>query len=276
MRTKLIYRLLLLSGLGLAWSQGRCCMPHSASSRAPVVQPGAPARRSSPSSGERRATRARRRSPRASCTHCSTRRVPFGAGLQRDRLPPRGVEIAGTEGCRNEFIGGGQTNSRVTQDCSLRAQAGENIAVNPLDPSNILVGQNDSRIGFNHCGYAWTLDGGSHWGDQTPPFFQVPLLNQKPAEACANPTVAWDSEGNAYIAGTIFDIAAPENAVVVAKSNAKIHGAFFHSPDVGERVPGVQRTAPRRGHERRRGLRRQAVHRGGRARRRARSTTGST
>jgi hypothetical protein len=150
---------------------------------------------------------------------------------ERTGFHPRDVEIAGTEGCRNEFVGGGQTNSRVTQDCSLRAQAGEDIAVNPLDASNILVGQNDSRIGFNHCGYAWTLDGGSHWGDQTPPFFQVPLLNQKPAEVCADPTVAWDSEGNAYVAGTIFNIGAPENAVVVAKSNAKIHGAFFHSPD---------------------------------------------
>jgi hypothetical protein len=151
----------------------------------------------------------------------------------RANFRPGAVEIAGTEGCRNEFVGGGQTNSRVTQDCSLRAQAGETVAVNPLDAANILVGQNDSRVGFNHCGYAWTLDGGSHWGDQTPPFFEVPLLNQKPAQACANPTVTWDSQGNAYVAGTIFDVLDPYSGIVVAKSNPSIHGAFFHSPDSG-------------------------------------------
>ena len=93
------------------------------------------------------------------------------------------------------------------------------------------MGQNDARTGYNHCGYAWTLDGGAHWGDETPPFFQVPLLDKHAAEACSDPTVAWDSQGDAYIASTIYRVGAPQNAVVVAKSNPGIHGVYFHSPD---------------------------------------------
>jgi hypothetical protein len=43
--------------------------------------------------------------------------------------------------------------------------------------------------------------------------------------------VAWDSRGNAYIAAVLFHVKEPENGIVVAKSNAGIHGAYFHSPD---------------------------------------------
>jgi hypothetical protein len=61
------------------------------------------------------------------------------------------------------------------QDCSLRRQAEEVIAINPTDPDNLIAGQNDSRIGFNHCGYDFSLDGGKTWGDMVPPFYQLIL-----------------------------------------------------------------------------------------------------
>lgn len=70
-----------------------------------------------------------------------------------------------TEGCQNEFHGHGMTNTRVNQDCSLRRQAEETILINPTNENNIIAGQNDSRIGFNHCGYDWSFDGGKRWGD---------------------------------------------------------------------------------------------------------------
>ena len=150
---------------------------------------------STSSSGGPRQPGTSRASPRASCTRSSTRPERSvaepraqGSGRLRSRSPaPRAAATSSR--------GNGQTNTRVTQDCSLRSQAGEQIAVNPLDPNNILVGQNDARTGYNHCGYAWTLDGGAHWGDETPPFFQVPLLDKHAAEACSDPTVAWDSQG---------------------------------------------------------------------------------
>ena len=113
------------------------------------------------------------------------------------------VQIPATEGCQNQFSANGQVNTRVTQDCSLRAQAGEALAINPTDADNMLVSANDSRIGFNHCGYAWTRDAGAHWGEQTPPFFEFNLLDDHTADACSDPTVAWDSQGTAYIASKI-------------------------------------------------------------------------
>jgi hypothetical protein len=136
-----------------------------------------------------------------------------------------------TEGCQNVFHGHGMTNTRVNQDCSLRRQAEETILLNPRNERNIIAGQNDSRIGFNHCGYDWSFDGGKHWGDQVPPFWQFILLDGHTADACSDPTVAWDSRGNAYAGGVFFDLNSGANAVLVMKSNAGNGGSFYHSPD---------------------------------------------
>ena len=141
------------------------------------------------------------------------------------------ISTPGTEGCQNVFHGHGMKNTRVNQDCSLRRQAEETIQINPRDERNIIAGQNDSRIGFNHCGYDWSFDGGKRWGDMVPPFWQFTLLDDHTADACSDPTRAWDSRGNAYIGGVLFDVASGANAVLVMKSNAGNGGSFYHSPD---------------------------------------------
>ncbi|HLF25218.1 MAG TPA: sialidase family protein [Anaerolineae bacterium] len=138
-----------------------------------------------------------------------------------------------TQGCQNVFHGHGQTNTRVNQDCSLRRQAEEVIAINPNDPNNLIAGQNDSRIGFNHCGYDWSFDGGRTWGDQVPPFWQFVMADDHTADACSDPTATFDAESNAYVGGVLFDVASAASAFVVAKSNAGIGGAFYHSPAPG-------------------------------------------
>ncbi len=140
----------------------------------------------------------------------------------------------GTQGCPNKFTGGGPggQNVRVNEDCSLRRQAEETIAVNPTNDANLIAGQNDSRLGFNHCGYDWSFDGGKTWGDQVPPFWQFQLLDGHTSDACSDPSVTFDADGNAYATGIIFDVASAANAIVVAKSNAGIGGAFWHSPRV--------------------------------------------
>ena len=141
-----------------------------------------------------------------------------------------------TGGCPNKYVGGGNNaanNVRVNQDCSLRRQAEEVIAVNPTNPNNLIAGQNDSRIGYNHCGYAWSFDGGKTWGDQVPPFWGYVLPDGHTADACSDPTATFDSDGNAYVGGVIFDVASAANAIVVAKSNAGIGGRFYHSPATG-------------------------------------------
>src|SRR5438128_980786 len=82
------------------------------------------------------------------------------------------------------------------------------VLANPVQDDNLIAGQNDSRIGFNHCGYAWSFDGGKSWGDQTPPFWQFTLLDGHTADACSDPSATFDSKGNAYVTGVIFDVAA--------------------------------------------------------------------
>lgn len=139
---------------------------------------------------------------------------------------------AGTEGCPNAFTGGVSIgkNTRVNQDCSLRRQAEEVVVVNPTNPNNLIAGQNDSRIGFNHCGYDFSFDKGKSWGDQVPPFWQFQLLDGHTSDACSDPSVAFDANGNAYVTGILFDVASAANAIVVAKSNAPLGGTFYHTP----------------------------------------------
>src|SRR5262249_62313306 len=59
----------------------------------------------------------------------------------------------GTLGCRTRNI---DNNVRVNQDCTFRRQAEELIKINPSNPENIIVGQNDSRIGYNKCGFDYS------------------------------------------------------------------------------------------------------------------------
>ena len=89
-----------------------------------------------------------------------------------------------TGGCSNVFTrsDGERQNIRVNQDCSLRRQAEEVIVVNPVNPQNLLAGQNDSRIGFNHCGYDFSNDGGKTWGDMLPPLWQFILKDGHTAD----------------------------------------------------------------------------------------------
>jgi hypothetical protein len=134
-----------------------------------------------------------------------------------------------TLGCSNKFSNG---NIRVNQDCSLRRQAEEVVTVNPTNTKNLVAGQNDSSLGFNHCGYDFSFDQGKSWGSLIPPFYQFFLLDGHTADACSDPTATWDADGNAYIGGILFDVGpSAANAIVVEKSNAPIGGAFYHTPN---------------------------------------------
>jgi hypothetical protein len=140
------------------------------------------------------------------------------------------ISRAQTQGCQNVFSGGGARNIRVNQDCSLRRQAEEVIAIDPNDNKHLIAGMNDSRIGFNHCGYAFSFDRGRTWGDFVPPFWQFIMADGHTSDACSDPTATFDADSNAYIGGVLFDVAASASAFVVAKANADTGGAFFHSP----------------------------------------------
>ena len=188
--------------------------------------------------------------------------APASAAQSQPRTP-----ASATAGCPNRYVGGGTSggpNVKVNQDCSLRRQAEEVVAINPTNPNNLIAGQNDSRVGFNHCGYDFSFDGGKTWGDMVPPFYQFTLGDGHTADACSDPTATFDSVGNAYIGGLLFEVADSPNAFVVAKSNAGIGGAFYHTP-AALSFPGVSQHPARRRRQRHqsRHLQRQGVHRRG-------------
>jgi hypothetical protein len=175
------------------------------------------------------------------------RRVAAAAALAPNLAPAALLPNLGakTAGCTNVFSNGTTRNIRVNQDCSLRRQAEEVVVINPTNPQNLIAGQNDSRVGFNKCGYDFSFNGGRTWGDQLPPFYQFVNLDGVTYDACSDPTATFDANGNAYVGGVLFEIFLPDSAVLVEKSNAPIGGAFYHSPRPGpfqlyvDNPPGV-------------------------------------
>ncbi|MGQ0569932.1 MAG: hypothetical protein ACT4P5_10455, partial [Armatimonadota bacterium] len=155
---------------------------------------------------------------------------PAAAGRRTAAVVVPGV-VRNTMGCSNEFRNANQVNVRVNQDCSFRRQAEESLAINPLDSNHLVAGQNDSRVGFNHCGIDFSFNRGKRWGDMVPPFYQFIMLDGQSADACSDPTSAFDSQGNAYFGAILFKVFAAASAVVVTKSNAAFGGTFYHSPD---------------------------------------------
>ena len=128
-------------------------------------------------------------------------------------------------GCANR---GSPTNVRVNQDCTLRRQAEEQVAVNPRDPSNIIAGQNDSRIGFNHCGFDYSLDTGAHWGDGIPPYFQH--LNPGTLhtyDAASDPNVTFTGAGRAWYSCVVFDVASNASGLVASPSTPQLKGSAY-------------------------------------------------
>src|ERR1700687_329625 len=139
-------------------------------------------------------------------------------------------------------------NVRVNQDCTFRRQAETTIAVNPVNPNNLIAGQNDSRVGYNHCGIDYSFDGGRSWGDQLPPFWQ--RLNRNPAghtvlggapasrtyDAASDPALTYDSQGRAFFTCVLFDIADGANAILVASSPAGAGGSFFNTVPAGSKA----------------------------------------
>jgi hypothetical protein len=115
-------------------------------------------------------------------------------------------------GCANR---GSVTNPRLNQDCTLRRQAEEQVTVNPLDPNNVIAGQNDSRVGFNHCGFDYSLDAGKTWGDDQPPFFQHLSQIGHTYDAASDPALAFDGTGRAWFSCVVFDVNSNATALVV-------------------------------------------------------------
>lgn len=110
------------------------------------------------------------------------------------------------------------TNVRVDQDCTNQSAPGffgrsqsQNetaIAVNPLNPRNIVASQNDYRRGDGTCGVDWSKDGGRRWGSAVAPIgFSAPGFNAPRHywDAGGDTSVGFDSSGEAYLMCQVFN-----------------------------------------------------------------------
>ncbi|GAB3281031.1 sialidase family protein [Sinomonas notoginsengisoli] len=144
-------------------------------------------------------------------------------------LPPDGT--ASALGCANR---GSATNPRVNQDCTARRQAEEQVAVNPLDPRNVIAGQNDSRVGFNHCGFDYSLDQGTTFGDGLPPFFQH--LNPGTGhtyDAASDPNVTFNGAGVAWYSCVVFDVNSNASGLLAVPSTVGLKGSAYANVGAG-------------------------------------------
>ncbi len=133
-------------------------------------------------------------------------------------------------GCANR---GSSTNPRANQDCTLRRQAEEQIVVNPTDANNVIAGQNDSRVGFNHCGFDYSLDGGKTWGDGQPPFSQHLSPVGHIYDAASDPAVTFDGTGRAWFSCVLFDLNDAAGAIAVVPSTPGLKGAAYSNIGAG-------------------------------------------
>ena len=136
-------------------------------------------------------------------------------------------------GCANR---GSATNPRVNQDCTLRRQAEEQVVVNPTDANNVIAGQNDSRVGFNHCGFDYSLDGGTTWGDGQPPFFQHISLAGHTYDAASDPALTFDGNGRAWYSCVVFDINTNASGLFVTRSTPTLKGSAYSNIGAGASV----------------------------------------
>src|SRR5438105_12147366 len=137
---------------------------------------------------------------------------------------------ASAVGCANR---GSTSNPRVNQDCTLRRQAEEQIAVNPFDPTNVIAGQNDSRVGFNKCGFDYSLNTGTTWGDGIPPFLQHLSPLQHTYDAASDPAVTVDGTGRAWFSCVLFDVASNASAVAAVRSTPGLKGSAYANIGAG-------------------------------------------
>lgn len=112
------------------------------------------------------------------------------------------------------------TNVKVNQNClnlsdsdlQGRGQAANEttIAQDPNHPNHLVASKNDYRRGDGACIAAYSLDNGQHWEDSALPvgFTRGTAFGGVAREywqASGDPSVAWDSKGNAYHACQAFE-----------------------------------------------------------------------
>lgn len=140
--------------------------------------------------------------------------APPGTG--RAITPPTITPSVGTVGCSDRS----STNVRANQECTNQVASGyqgraqsqneTSVAVNPKNSQNVLISQNDYRLGDGHCGVDYSLDGGKHFGSEVAPqnfgrAFINPSGSRHYWTSGGDTSVAFDSTGEAYLMCQVFN-----------------------------------------------------------------------
>jgi hypothetical protein len=132
-------------------------------------------------------------------------------------------------------------NVKVNQNClnvadadlegRSQAQNETAIAIDPGNPAHVVAGYNDYRRGDSTCGTSFSRDGGRSWADSTVPdgFTRGAQFGaaRQYWQASGDPSVAWDTRGDALLSCLVFMRGAPptnnpdlSTGIVVFRSTA--------------------------------------------------------
>ena len=138
------------------------------------------------------------------------------------------------------IVGDATNNSGFSNFGCTTPQNETTIAVNPINPNNLIAGANDYRVccdftGLNDgTGWAYySLDGGATWGN-----VQLPGLtagtggsgNFKRFDSAGDPVVTFGPDGTAYYANIAFSRVSPASGVAVSVS--KDGGRTWSEPNM--------------------------------------------
>jgi hypothetical protein len=146
---------------------------------------------------------------------------PGSSGVRSRIISPisddgRGWGGAGHQGpCSLEF----GDNVKVNQNCLNVTDAGmegygqannePSIAVDPLNPENLVASDTSFARGDGTCGAYFSLNGGRMWSDTTVPngFTTGPAGDPQREywQVGGDTSVAWDTRGNAYVSCQLFN-----------------------------------------------------------------------
>ena len=121
-------------------------------------------------------------------------------------------------------------NWKINTDGTNQVQNEEQVAVNPLDPDNLVAVWRDFRLGYRRVGVGTSFDGGLTWTDR--------LLDSHYYTWHSDPGVTVDRFGNFYIVILSYEDTSSPNGLFVLKSTDGGSTWSYPVPAVNG-VPGV-------------------------------------
>jgi len=121
-------------------------------------------------------------------------------------------------------------NWKINSDATTQVQNEEQVAVNPLDPDNLVAVWRDFRLGYRRVGVGTSFDGGLTWTDTLfPDYFYT---------RHSDPGVTIDRQGDFYAIILSYEDTGSSNGLFVTKSG---DGGVTWGPHVPavDGVPGV-------------------------------------